>query len=78
MLKDLITFLAEQLVSDPSAVQVTETQSESTSVVALRVAKQDLGRVIGKQGRTVKSMRTILTAVASREHRTAVLEIIEQ
>ena len=70
MLKDLITFLAEQLV--------TETPGDRTSLVALRVAKQDVGRVIGKQGRTVKSIRTILTAVASREHRTAALEIVER
>jgi len=70
MLKDLITFLAEQLV--------TETLGDRTSLVALRVAKQDVGRVIGKQGRTVKSIRTILTAVASREHRTAALEIVER
>ena len=77
-MKELVQFLAEHLVNNPSAVEVKETQGETASVLELRVAKEDLGRVIGKQGRTAKSIRTILNAVASRTNRKVVLEIIEE
>jgi predicted RNA-binding protein YlqC (UPF0109 family) len=77
-MKELVVFLAKQLVNNPDAVQVTETQGDTASVLELRVAKEDLGRVIGKQGRTAKSIRTILNAVASRTNRKVVLEIIEE
>jgi hypothetical protein len=76
-MKELVQFLAEHLVNNPSAVDVKETQGETASVLELRVAKEDLGRIIGKQGRTAKSIRTILNAVASRMNRKVVLEIIE-
>ena len=76
-MKELVQFLAQQLVNNPSAVEVKETQGDTASVLELRVAKEDLGRVIGKQGRTAKSIRTILNAVASRTSRKVVLEIIE-
>jgi hypothetical protein len=76
-MKELVKFLAEQLVNNPAAVEVKETQGDTASVLELRVAKEDLGRVIGKQGRTAKSIRTILNAVASRTNRKVVLEIIE-
>jgi predicted RNA-binding protein YlqC (UPF0109 family) len=77
-MKELVLFLARQLVSQPDAVQVTETQGETASVLELRVAPEDLGRVIGKQGRTAKSIRTILNAAASRTNRKVVLEIVEE
>jgi len=77
-MKELVIFLAKSLVNHPDAVQVTETQGETASVLELRVAKEDLGRVIGKQGRTAKSIRTILNAAASRTNRKVVLEIIEE
>ena len=76
-MKELVTYLAKSLVNHPDAVEVTETQGETASVLELRVAKEDLGRVIGKQGRTAKSIRTILNAAASRTNRKVVLEIIE-
>lgn len=76
-MKDLVVFLARSLVSDPDAVEVKETHSDTASVFELKVAKEDLGRIIGKQGRTAKSIRTILTAAASRNNRKVVLEIIE-
>ena len=70
VLKDLLQFLAQNLVTRPNAVEVTESAGEdSSSVLALRVDKEDLGRVIGKQGRTAKSLRTILNAAASRTNR---------
>ena len=77
-MKELVQFLARQLVNNPDAVEVKETPGDTASVLELRVAKEDLGRVIGKQGRTVNSIRTILTAVASRTNRKVVLEIIEE
>jgi predicted RNA-binding protein YlqC (UPF0109 family) len=77
-MKELVEFLAQQLVNDPDSVEVKETQGDTASILELRVAKEDLGRVIGKQGRTAKSIRTILNAVASRTNRKVVLEIIEE
>src|SRR5690348_7368059 len=77
-MKELVEFLAQQLVNNPTAVDVKETQGDTASVLELRVAKEDLGRVIGKQGRTAKSIRTILNAVASRTNRKVVLEIVEE
>jgi uncharacterized protein len=77
-MKDLVQFVAKHLVNNPDAVDVRETQGEAGSVLELRVAKEDLGRVIGRQGQTAKSIRTILYAVASRTGRKVVLEIIEE
>lgn len=77
-MKELVQYLARQLVNNPDAVEVTETQGETASVVELKVAKEDLGRIIGKQGRTAKSLRTILNAAASRTNRKVVLEIVEE
>jgi len=77
-MKELVEYLARQLVSDPDAVEVKETHSETASVLELKVAKDDLGRIIGKQGRTAKSIRTILNAAASRTNRKVVLEIVEE
>jgi len=77
-MKELVQFLARQLVNNPDAVEVKEAHGDTASVLELRVAKEDLGRVIGKQGRTVKSIRTILNAVASRTNRKVVLEIIQE
>jgi len=77
-MKELVEFLAKQLVNHPEAVEVKETQSDTASILELKVAKEDLGRVIGKQGRTAKSIRTILNAAASRTNRKVILEIIEE
>ena len=77
-MKELVQYLARQLVNNPDAVEVKETQGDTASVVELKVAKEDLGRIIGNQGRTAKSIRTILNAAASRANRKVVLEIIEE
>ena len=77
-MKELAQYLARSLVNNPDAVEVKETQGEIASVLELRVAKEDLGRIIGKQGRTAKSIRTILNAAASRANRKVVLEIVEE
>lgn len=76
-MKELVLFLARHLVNHPESVEVKETQGDTTSVLELRVAPEDLGRIIGKQGRTAKSIRTILNAAASRTNRRVVLEIVE-
>jgi uncharacterized protein len=77
MLKELIDFMARALVDNPEKVKVSEIEGEQTSVLELRVAKEDLGKVIGKQGRTARAMRTILSAASTKIRKRAVLEIIE-
>ena len=76
-MKELVRFLAQQLVNNPDAIEVTETRGDGATLLELRVAKEDLGRVIGKQGRTALSIRTILHAVAARNNRKVTLEIKE-
>ena len=77
MLKELIEMIAKALVDYPEQVEVSELEGEQTSVIELRVAKEDLGNVIGKHGRTARSMRTILSAASTKIRKRAVLEIIE-
>ncbi len=77
MLKDLIEYVAKSLVDQPDAVSVKEVEGEQTSVIELKVAKEDLGKVIGKQGRTARAMRTILGAASTKAGKRSVLEILE-
>ncbi|MBN2372267.1 KH domain-containing protein [bacterium] len=76
-MRDLIERIAKALVDFPDEVRVTEVDGERTTVLELRVAKGDLGKVIGKQGQTARSMRTILGAAATKIGKRAVLEILE-
>lgn len=76
-LKDLITEIAKALVDKPDEVNVTEVEGEQTAVIELKVAKDDLGKIIGKQGRTAQAMRTILGAASTKIRKRSVLEIIE-
>ncbi|MCX7944663.1 MAG: KH domain-containing protein [Deltaproteobacteria bacterium] len=76
-MKQLIEFIAKSLVDRPEAVEVKEVEGEQTSVIELKVAKEDLGKVIGKQGRTARAMRTILSAASTKMKKRSVLEIIE-
>ena len=76
-MKELITYIARALVDYPDDVSVSEVMGEQTSVLELKVAKDDLGKVIGKQGRTARAMRTILGAVSTKIRKRAVLEILE-
>ena len=75
---DLVDFLTRNLVLHPEAVEVKQNSAEHATSFELHVHKEDLGRVIGKQGRTAKSLRTILNAAASRLQHKASLEIIEE
>jgi predicted RNA-binding protein YlqC (UPF0109 family) len=76
-MKKLIEYIAKALVDNPEEVSVTELEGEQTSVIELRVAKEDLGKVIGKQGRTARAMRTILGAASTKIKKRSVLEILE-
>lgn len=76
-LKALIELMAKALVDKPDEVLVRETDGEQTTIIELRVARDDLGKVIGKQGRTARSMRTILNAVGTKLGKRCVLEILE-
>jgi len=76
-MKELIEYIAKALVDHPEQVKVSEVEGERTSVIELSVAKEDLGKVIGKQGRTARALRTILTAASTKLNKRTVLEIIE-
>jgi predicted RNA-binding protein YlqC (UPF0109 family) len=76
-MKDLISYIAQALVDHPEQVFVSEVEGNQTSVLELKVAKEDLGKVIGKQGRTARAMRTILSAASAKIKKRTVLEIIE-
>jgi len=76
-MRELIEFIAKTLVDNPDQVTVTEVEGERTAVLELRVAREDLGKVIGRQGRTARAMRTILNAAATKIKKKAVLEILE-
>jgi len=76
-MKDLIGYIARALVDHPEQVSVTEIEGNQTAVLSLKVAKEDLGKVIGKQGRTARAMRTILSAASAKIKKRTVLEIIE-
>ena len=75
--KDLVEHIAKALVDHPEQVTVSEIEGERTSVIELSVAKEDMGKVIGKQGRTATAIRTILGAVSAKLKRHSVLEITE-
>jgi len=77
-MKDLIAYIAKALVDKPEEVMVTAIEGEQTSVIELRVAKEDLGKIIGKQGRTAMAMRTILGAASGKMKKRSVLEILEE
>ena len=76
-MKELIIYIAKALVDNPDQVEVLEVKGGQTSVLELKVAKEDLGKVIGKQGRTARAMRTILSAASTKIKKRTVLEIVE-
>jgi len=77
MLKDLVEFIVKKIVDKPESVSVTEIVGEQAIIVELRVASEDLGKVIGKEGRTARAIRTLLHASATKNGKRAVLEILE-
>lgn len=77
MLKDLLEYLAKSLVDHPDDVHVTVTETETTIVLELSVAKDDVGKVIGKQGRIARALRTIVKASAVRDGKRVIVEIVD-
>jgi predicted RNA-binding protein YlqC (UPF0109 family) len=76
-LKTLVEYIAKSLVDRPDHVDVNEIEGEKTTILELRVAEDDLGKIIGRHGRTAKAMRTVINAAATKERKRAVLEILE-
>lgn len=76
-MKELIEYIAKALVDNPDAVKVNEVEGERTAVIELSVANEDRGKVIGKDGRTARAMRTILAAASAKARKRSVLEIVE-
>lgn len=76
-MKEMIEFIARALVDQPDAVLVSETNGAHSLIVGLKVAKEDIGKIIGKQGRIAGAMRTIVSAVSAKHRKRTVLEIIE-
>ncbi|GAB1483058.1 KH domain-containing protein [Treponema sp.] len=77
MEKDLIEYIAKSLVDDPSAVEVNVVEGEKSNILELRVAQEDIGKVIGKHGRIAKAIRTVLQAAAVKSGKRSVLEILD-
>ncbi len=75
-MKDLVEIIAKSLVDNPDEVRVNEVQGEQDLILELRVAPEDMGKVIGKQGRIAKAIRTVMKAVATRENVKVVVEIV--
>lgn len=77
-MKEFVEFITKKLVDVPEAVEVSYIEGKNTAIIELRVAPEDVGKVIGKSGRTANALRTLISAVASRQNQKVVLEIIEE
>lgn len=77
MLRDLVTFIAKSIVDNPEKVEVNEVEGERAVVFELRVAPEDMGKVIGKKGRVIHAVRALVQAAAAREGKRATVEILE-
>ncbi len=75
-MKELLEFIAKSMVSNPDAVEVTVTEKETSTVLQLHVAEDDMGKVIGKQGRIAKAIRTVMKAAASSENKKVIVDIV--
>lgn len=77
-MKEVLEYLARALVDEPDAVQVNEIEGDGSVILQLKVAPDDMGKVIGKRGRTVKALRTVVRAAGSRQDLTTMVEIVEE
>ena len=77
-MKEVLQYLAQAIVDEPDAVEVTEVKGERSVILQLKVAPDDMGKVIGKRGRTVKAMRSLVRAAGSRQDVTTMVEIVEE
>ncbi|MGN0145365.1 MAG: KH domain-containing protein [Clostridium sp.] len=75
-MKELVEYIAKSLVDDPEAVTVNEVNGEQSLILELKVAPEDMGKVIGKQGRIAKAIRTVVKAAAVKQHKRVIVEII--
>ena len=75
-MKELLEILAKSLVDDPDSVKITEITGEQSIILELKVAPEDMGKVIGKQGRIAKAIRTVVKAAAIKENKRVVVEIV--
>ena len=76
-MKELVEVIAKALVDNPEEVVVTETENDKAIVLELRVAQSDMGKVIGKQGRIAKAIRSVVKAAASKENKKVIVEIVQ-
>ena len=76
-MKDLVTYMAKALVDNPEEVVVTEMKGQQTIVFELKVAKEDIGKIVGKRGQTVQAIRSILNAASAKMRKRSVLELVE-
>lgn len=76
-MKELVEFIVKALVDNPSEVQISEVQGDKITLLELRVSKNDIGKVIGKKGRTAMAIRTLLSAVSTKQGKRTELEIVE-
>ncbi len=76
-MRELVEFIAKSLVEDPEQVDINEVEGDKTTIIELKVAQEDMGKIIGKQGKTARAIRTILNATAAKAGKKAVLEILE-
>lgn len=76
-MKELLLYVAKQLVTNPDAVTVTEREDAGTTVLELRVAPEDMGKVIGRQGRIAKEIRTVVKTVAQRDGKRVTVDIVD-
>jgi predicted RNA-binding protein YlqC (UPF0109 family) len=76
-MKELVEFIAKSLVENSEQVEVSEVQGDITTIIELKVAQEDMGKIIGKQGKTARSIRTLLNATAAKVKKKTVLEILE-
>ncbi len=76
-MKDIIKYIVQELVDHPDQVEVSEIEGKEIAVLELKVAKEDIGKIIGKQGRTAQAIRTILSAVSGKAKKRTVLKILE-
>jgi predicted RNA-binding protein YlqC (UPF0109 family) len=76
--KDVLEYLAKSMVDEPDAVEVVEVNGERSVILQLKVAPDDMGKVIGKRGRTIKAMRSLVRAAGSRQGVTTLVEIVEE
>lgn len=74
-MKELLEFIAKSMVNNPDAVEITEEEKENATVLRLHVAEEDMGKVIGKQGRIAKAIRTVMKAAASNENKKVIVDI---